>query len=84
MWDSSPRAAGECLTAWGQVEMSLKFALVNSSAVDLLGGVRVPGPRLLLTTLPDGRDGIEFQFSIYRADVRIGGTGFNVGRKIPA
>lgn len=55
--------------------MPLDFKPVVSSAVDEQSGVSIPQPRMLPATLPDGRNGIEYQYVFRLKDERIGALG---------
>lgn len=55
--------------------MPIDFKPVVSSAVDEKSGVSIPQPRMLPATLPDGRNGIEYQYVFRLKDERIGALG---------
>lgn len=55
--------------------MPIYFKPVVSSAIDEKSGVSIPQPRMLPATLPDGGDGIEYQYVFRRNDECIGALG---------
>lgn len=55
--------------------MPIDFKPVVSSAFDEQSGISIPQPRMLPTTLPDGRNGIEYQYVFRLKDKRIGALG---------
>lgn len=55
--------------------MPIDFKPVVSSAIDEQSGVSIPQPRMLPATLPDGRNGIEYQYVFRLNDERIGALG---------
>lgn len=55
--------------------MPIYFKAEMSSAIDEKSGVSIPQPRMLPATLPDGRDGIEYQYVFRRNDERVGAFG---------
>ncbi|MEF9874001.1 MAG: hypothetical protein RR778_09895 [Glutamicibacter sp.] len=55
--------------------MPIDFKPMVSSAFDEESDISIPQPRMLPATLPDGRDGIEYQYTFRRNGERIGGLG---------
>lgn len=55
--------------------MPIHFKPVVSSAIDEKSGISIPQPRMLPATLPDGGDGIEYQYVFRRNDESIGALG---------
>lgn len=56
--------------------MPTDFKPRGTSSFDQESGVHIPLPRILPHTFQDGREGVEYQFSIRRGDERIDGLGF--------
>lgn len=55
--------------------MPFYFQRFSHSTVDPINNVSILRPRVLPTTLANGEDGTEYQYSFYRYDHRIGGLG---------
>jgi len=55
--------------------MPIDFKPTASAAFDERSGVSIPQPRMLPATLPDGRNGIEYQYVFRLKDERIGALG---------
>lgn len=56
--------------------MPTDFKPRGTSSFDQESGVHIPLPRILPHTFQDGREGVEYQFSIRKGDERIDGLGF--------
>jgi len=55
--------------------MPTDFKPRGTSSFDQESGVHIPLPRILPHTFQDGREGVEYQFSIRKGDERIDGLG---------
>lgn len=55
--------------------MPLDFKPRVNSALDENSGISIPQPRMLPSALPDGGEGIEYQYVFRRDNTRIGGLG---------
>lgn len=55
--------------------MTVDFKPRDTSSFDQGSGTSIPMPRILPHTLPDGGDGIEYQFAFRRGDELVGGLG---------
>lgn len=62
--------------------MALQFQPQPRSSFDPISGIAIPRPRMLPTTLSNGRPGTEYQYAFVRDGKTIGGLGFDGSEQV--